>query len=69
MSRQRVGELHEARALGAALPDPYVTITTDTGEFGNIGPFALADNGLCQVRRLPTLWHPEFELEVRMHEL
>jgi subtilisin family serine protease len=35
-----------ARAAGAVMDDPYVTILSDTVEFGNIGPFALGDNGL-----------------------
>ena len=35
-----------AQAGGAVYPDPYVTMITDTASFGNIGPFAMADNGL-----------------------
>ena len=35
-----------ARAQGAVMDDPYVTISTNTVDFGSIGPFALADNGL-----------------------
>ena len=35
-----------AQAQGAVMQDPYVTITTDTVTFGDIGPFARADNGL-----------------------
>jgi len=34
-----------AHAPGAPLPDPYVTITTDTVDFGDIGPFNTKDNG------------------------
>ena len=39
-----VGTLR-AHAEGAALDDPYVTITTPTVDFGSIGPFATKDNG------------------------
>ncbi len=35
-----------ARAPSAVMDDPYVTILTDTVSFGNIGPFAIGDNGL-----------------------
>jgi subtilisin family serine protease len=35
----------EAWAEGAALPDPYVTVTVPEIEYGNIGPFATSDNG------------------------
>jgi len=34
-----------AQAPGAALPDPYIALLTDTVDFGSIGPFATADNG------------------------
>ncbi|TVQ02897.1 MAG: hypothetical protein EA381_02400, partial [Planctomycetaceae bacterium] len=40
-----VAEL-KAQAPGAVLPDPYVTITTDTVQLGTIGPFALKDNSI-----------------------
>ena len=35
-----------ARAEGAVEDDPYVTIDVDTVLIGNVGPFAIADNGL-----------------------
>ena len=35
-----------AREQGAVQDDPYVTINVDTVAIGNIGPFAIADNGL-----------------------
>jgi len=34
-----------AHAQGLPLDDPYVTITTDTIHFGNIGPWNMKDNG------------------------
>lgn len=37
----------KARAEGAVQDDPYVTIDVDTVAIGNIGPFAIADNGLA----------------------
>lgn len=38
----------EARAPGAVMPDPYVTIVagTETFDYGGIGPFNTVDNGL-----------------------
>jgi hypothetical protein len=35
-----------AQAPGAVVPDPYGTFVTDAVDYGNIGPFALSDNGL-----------------------
>ena len=45
-SAENVTAVLTAQAQGAVMPDPYVTITTDTINFGDIGPFAMADNGL-----------------------
>jgi hypothetical protein len=35
-----------ARAAGAVLDDPYVTMVTSTIDYGSIGPFNTVDNGL-----------------------
>ena len=45
-SAENVTATLTAQAPSAALPDPYVTIINDTVDFGNIGPFAMADNDL-----------------------